>query len=310
MNWSRHMRIKVFLSAVIILATSSYCFASGSPAVKKQKTQDPGQQMADFSLSGFCDKGRKNWDISGKSADIGGESIKLNDIVGNLYGERENVKLTAAKGDVNRQDSKVHLQDNVVVTTSSGARMTTDSLDWDRKGQLVSTSDQVNINKEDIIIVAQGAKGYPDMNKVDLEKDVQVQINNPAQPGDAPKAGKEATIITCDGPLQVDYLKNIAVFSNNVKVVTKDAVIESDIMEVYFLSGGKPKTEKPSIDTVSAGAQIEKIIARGNVKINHNQNISYSDEAVYDAKDRKITLSGKPRLVIYSTEGLNASFGD
>jgi len=266
--------------------------------------------MADFSLSGFCDKGRKNWDISGKSADIGGESIKLNDIVGNLYGEREDVKLTASKGDVNRQDSRVHLQDNVVVTTSSGARMTTDSLDWDRKGQLVSTSDQVNINKEDIIIVAQGAKGYPDMNKVDLEKDVQVQINNPAQPGEAPKAEEEATIITCDGPLQVDYLKNIAVFSNNVKVVTRDAVIESDIMEVYFLSGGKPKTEKPSIDTVSAGAQIEKIIARGNVKINHNQNISYSDEAVYNAKDRKITLSGKPRLVIYSTEGLNASFGD
>jgi len=266
--------------------------------------------MGDFSLSGFCDKGKKNWDISGKSADIGGESIKLNDIVGNLYGEKETVKLTAAKGDVNRQNSQVHLQDNVVVTTSSGAKMTTDSLDWDRKGQLVSTADQVNINKEDIIIVAQGAKGYPDMNKVDLEKDVQVQINNPAQPGEEPKAQKEATIITCDGPLQVDYQKNVGIFNNNVKVVTKDAVMESDVMEVYFLSGDKAKVEKPAMDAAAAGAQIEKIIARGNVKIDHKGNVSYSDEAVYNAKDRKIILSGKPRLVIYSTEGLNASFGD
>lgn len=266
--------------------------------------------MADFSLSGFCDKGRKNWDISGKSADIGGESIKLDDVVGNLYGEKENVKLTAEKGDFNRQNSKVHLQNHVVVTTSSGARMTTDSLDWDRKGQLVSTLDPVNIRKDDIIIVAQGATGYPDLNKVDLEKDVQVEINNPARPGEAPKAAKEATVITCDGPLQVDYLKNVAVFNNNVKVVTTDAVIESDVMDVYFLSGGKPKTQKPTIDTASAGAQVEKIVARGNVKIDHKGNVSYSDEAVYNAKDRKITLSGKPRLVIYSTEGLNASFGD
>jgi len=266
--------------------------------------------MSDFSLSGFCDKGKKNWDISGKSADIGGESIKLDDIVGNLYGEKETVKLTANQGDVNRQNSQVHLQDNVVVTTSSGAKMTTDSLDWDRKGQLVSTADQVNINKEDIIIVAQGAKGYPDMNKVDLEKDVQVQINNPQEPGEAPKARREATVITCDGPLQVDYQKNVGVFNNNVKVVTVDAVIESDIMEVYFLTGDKPKPAKASADPAYAGAQIEKIIARGSVKIDHKGNISYSDEAVYNAKDRKITLSGKPRLVIYSTEGLNASFGD
>jgi LPS export ABC transporter protein LptC len=278
--------------------------------IESHKDEDTNQQMADFSLSGFCDKGSKNWDVSGRSADIGGELIKLNDVVGNLYGDKENVKMTATKGDFNRQDSKVHLQDNVVVTTSSGAKMTTDSLDWDRKGQLVSTADQVNINKEDIIIVAQGAKGYPDLNKVDLEKDVRVKINNPPDPGVAPKAPKEATTINCDGPLQVDYLKNIAIFNNNVKVIAPDAVIESDIMEVYFSTGDRSKAEKPAIDPSYAGAQIEKIIARGNVKINHNQNISYSDEAVYNAKDKKIILTGKPRLVIYSTEGLNASFGD
>ena len=59
------------------------------------------------------------------------------------------------------------------------------------------------------------------------------------------------------------------------------------------------------------GSRIEKIVARGNVKITRGENISYSDEAVYTAQDKKITLSGKPRLIIYSAEELsNASIGN
>jgi lipopolysaccharide assembly outer membrane protein LptD (OstA) len=59
------------------------------------------------------------------------------------------------------------------------------------------------------------------------------------------------------------------------------------------------------------GAKIEKIVATGNVKIMQGENISYSDEAVYDAMAKKIILSGKPKLVIYSTEELkDASSGN
>ncbi len=63
-------------------------------------------------------------------------------------------------------------------------------------------------------------------------------------------------------------------------------------------------------NTSVINSSIDKIIARGNVKIVRGENISYSDEAIYSGTDKKIVLSGKPKLVIYSAEDINASFGN
>jgi LPS export ABC transporter protein LptC len=266
------------------------------------------QQMSDFSLSGFGERGKKSWDLAGKSADIGSQVIKLNDITGNFYGADDQVQLTADKGDFDRSVGSVHLQENVVVKSSSGAVMTTDSLDWDRDKQLVSTPDRVNLNKDDIVISGQGAQGFPDLNKVDLQKDIQVQVKNAG--GEPLKPGRDI-VITCDGPMQVDYEKSIATFNNAVSVETRDGVIKADCMEVFF-SGEPGKDGSRAGDNLSAAGQerIMKIIARGNVSIVRDGNQSYSDEAVYTAADRRIVLKGRPKLVIYSEEVNSAPLGN
>jgi len=269
--------------------------------------EDP-QQMADFSLSGFAEKGRKNWDLTGKQADITAEVIKLNNIESNFYGEQENMKLTAERGDFDRLKGSLHLEKDVIITTSSGARLTTNSLNWDRKEQLVSTVDPVNIVKGGVIIDGLGARANTGLNVVNLEKDIKVQIDNSVSDG-AAKQGKVE--INCEGPLEIDYQKNLAVFNTNVKVQTSDGLIESDIMEIYFLSGKGKKNESAEAQGVDFnGAKIDKIIARGNVKITRGQNVSFSEEAVYLSRERKITLTGRPKLVIYSAEGFNASPGN
>jgi LPS export ABC transporter protein LptC len=257
--------------------------------------------MDNFSLSGFAEKGKKDWDIAGKSADIGGTVIKLNDVQSTLYGDNSTVHLTAQQGDFDRQQGKLHLEKDVVVTTSEGAKLTTDQLNWDRKGQLVSTPSQVNIEKEDMRVTGQGANARTDLNKVNLEKDVQVRI----EPG-AAVTGRDAVTIRCDGPLQIDYALNTAVFNTNVDVVTKDCRMESDTMQVFLRRSARGQHGKGTLD----GSSIEKIIARGNVKITRNDNISYCEEATYTAGDSKITLSGSPRLVIFSQEELNAPSGN
>jgi lipopolysaccharide assembly outer membrane protein LptD (OstA) len=229
-------------------------------------------------------------------------------VIGNLYGEKEDIQLTADKGDFNKLDARVHLEDNVVITTSSGTKLTTDSLDWDRKKQLVSTKDQVNIERENMITEALGAYGQPNLNKVTLEKDVKVNIN-PATNPNTTSGLKDKIIITCDGPLEINYEKNIATFKNNVKVENQDSSIYSDIMDVYFSTSDKSSAEVDS-NAIIMGSKIEKIVSRGNVKIVRGENTSYSDEAVYTAADKKIVLSGRPKLIIYSTEGLNASTGN
>ena len=77
--------------------------------------QESDQQINDFSLAGYGDRGKKSWDIAGKSADIFQEEVKLKDVDGNLYGKDENVNLTAKTGNFNKKDGKVHLEKDVVI---------------------------------------------------------------------------------------------------------------------------------------------------------------------------------------------------
>ncbi len=299
---------------LFFLTLYAVCYA------QDQMPQESDQQIMDFSLASFGEKGKKSWDLSGKSADIFQEVVKLKDVIGNLYGKEEDIKLTAEKGDFNKTQGKIHLEDNVIITTSTGAKLTTDSLDWDRKNQLVTTKDAVNIERGNMVTTASGAHGEPSLKKVSLEKDVTVNINPTADEKSQGSSVKKKIVITCDGPLQIDYDKNIAAFNNNVKVDTQDALIESDMMDVYFGKAGRGQdtSESKKADSVvgsalggnAMGSKIDKIVARGNVKITRGENVSYSDEATYNALDKKIILSGKPRLIIYSEEGMDASFGN
>lgn len=270
-----------------------------------QSQNDSDQQVQDFTLSGYADKGKRNWDIKGKSADISAESIKLNNITSNFYGEQDNVILMADTGDYNRSAGKMHLEKNVVVTISSGAKMTTDSLNWDKQNKTISTEDKVKIEKENVITTGKGAVSYPELNQASLSKDVSVDVL--PLPGKASKGkGFGKVVITCDGPLQIDYRKKTATFNKNVKVVTNDMIIHSDIMDIYFSSSDKKdspkKLENIAESSMFMGSQIDKIRAWGNVKIVRGSNVSYSDEAIYNSADNKIILSGRPKLEIASVE--------
>lgn len=277
--------------------------------------QDSDQQISEFSLSGYGEKGAKAWDLAGKTADIFTDVVKLQSVIGNLYGKDEDIKLTADSGDFNKTDGKVHLEKNVVITTTTGTKLTTDSLDWDRRGQVVTTKDYVNIQRQNMIASGKGAFGQMALKQVNLEKDVQVDILPEIKEGRVSDP-KDKTVITCDGRLEIDYDKNVAVFNDNVKVERPDSTIYSDKMDVYFTpSDKKAEVAKESNESGATpglmGNKIDKIVARGHVKVIKGENISYSEVATYTASDKKIVLTGKPKLVIYSMEEFQgAPFGN
>lgn len=262
--------------------------------------KDADQQIGDFSLSGFGDKGKKAWDLSGKSADIFSEVVKLKKVVGNNYAQADTINLTADNGDFNKQSGVVHLQDNVVITTSSGTKLTTDTLDWDRKQQIVSTLDKINLARADMNLSGQGALGQTGLKQIKLDKDVRLDI----QARDLQVNKKEKIMITCDGPLDVDYEKNIAIFNNNVKVEKSDLIIYSDKMQVYFSpkQQNNAQNNAPVQGPALISSSLDKIVASGNVRIIRGENISYSQQAIYTAIDKKITLTGKPQIIIYETK--------
>ncbi|MBL7196495.1 MAG: LPS export ABC transporter periplasmic protein LptC [Candidatus Omnitrophica bacterium] len=245
--------------------------------------EESDQKILGFSLSNYNEKNKKTWDLVGDTLEVYGNLIKLTNIKADLYGEEEDMVLTADSGIFDRTEGKLHLQDNVVIITESGAEMMTDTLDWLQNTQTVTTQDKVNIYKENMEAEGVGAVGQPNLKQVSLNKDVQVDINSESE-------GKmKKTTITCDGPLDIDYQKQEAVFNKNVKAYDGESELYADKMTAYF----DKQTKK-----------IVKIICEGNVKIMRGQDISYSDKAIYDTETQKISLIGRPKLIIYSKEGM------
>ena len=184
---------------------------------------------------------------------------------------------------------------------------------WDVKGESAEAISENRVKLDNIVASAYGEdaeavitadKGVYDRakNNVRLDKNVHATIESTQgftgsfvdgvdQKSGADKkkdkSKKSKTVITCDGEVQFDYEKNVAVFLKNVKVVNEDGVIDADRITVYL----DPETRK-----------LKEIVADGDVKIVRGENVTLSQKASYSETDKKVTLSGRPKLIL-SPEG-------
>ena len=88
--------------------------------------------------------------------------------------------------------------------------------------------------------------------------------------------------------LVADNQSKVAEFIGNVKASQGDTVIESERLKVYYGSEGQP-----SSDPENLAAQVEKIVASGNVRIRFENRLAVTQEAVYNIRAQVFTLSGK-----------------
>ena len=267
------MSKKIFLSVVAVLMSGMMLQAEDV-----SQSSNQSQEFQGFNLTGYTDAGQKKWDVQGDRADILGDVVKLTNIVAKAYGE-EQVNLTAQEGVLNKVTGKMHLEKDVVITAQNGARLTTDSLDWDREKDLVTTPDEVMIVKEGMTATGTGAVAHPNLNTAQMNEDVTVTMNTEPKEPD----GKIVTI-TCDGPLEIDYTKQMAIFNDNVVAIETDKKLLADKIEVFFDAQAK---------------QIKEMICTGHVSIIHGENTTYSEKAIYKAGEQKLTLIGQPKLILY-----------
>ncbi len=240
------------------------------------------QQFQGFNLSGYGDGGQKTWNVEGSRADVVGDTIKLTDVNARDYSQ-DPMNLTAQSGILNKASGDMHLEKDVVVTTQSGAKMTTDSLDWHKTQDLVTTNDKVILTKEGMTAEGMGAIAHPNLKTAQLNQDVTVNVEAKPQKG----MPQQPVTITCDGPLNVNYNEQHATFHNNVVAIQEDKKMTADQMDIDFDSQTK---------------QIRQLVCAGNVVIIHGQDTTYAERAVYNAGDGTIILTGQPKLVFYSEE--------
>jgi Organic solvent tolerance protein OstA len=189
---------------------------------------------------------------------------------------------------------------------------------WDVKGESAEAISETEVMLDNIVAKAYGEeaqavitadKGVYDKSKnnVRLQKNVKATIESKSgftgglvdfsgqSAGDAAKEKtadkdqkKTKTVITCDGEVLFDYEQNIAIFVNNVHVDSEDGSIIADKITVHLDPDSK---------------QMKEIIAEGNVKIKRGENLTYSEKATYDAVTKKVSLVGRPKLVLYQEGG-------
>jgi LPS export ABC transporter protein LptC/lipopolysaccharide transport protein LptA len=247
--------------------------------------QEPPQHFEGFNLEGFTKDGDKAWDVHGTKADFVGNTIELIDVDANRYGEQE-VNLKARNGVIDKVTGYIHLEDDVVITSAQGTQLRTDSLDWHKEQDLVSTEDAVKITDKEKGMEATGTglKAHPELKTAQMDKDVTVTVNTKPQSNTG-----TVIVITCDGPMEIDQQNNKGVLQDNVVAIQEDRTLKADRMEVSFDPLNK---------------QIKEIVCIGNVIIIQGENSTYSDRAVYNAMDKKLTLVGRPKLILV-TEGEN-----
>jgi LPS export ABC transporter protein LptC len=237
------------------------------------------QQLQGFNLNGYNNNGEKAWDVNGTKANISDTNIQITNVDANAYGSQQ-TNLTADHGTIDKTNGNVHLQDNVVITAKDrGTQMTTDTLDWNRNKDLVSTQDPVKIVDEQGVITGDGLMAHPNLKKAQINKNVKAKVHT--QPQGEPD--DQIITVTSDGPMQMNDATMYAVF--NIHVIAIEAStgreLHCDKMEIWFNQVTK---------------KIKKAICTGHVVAIQGPDISHADKMIYDGVSQVLTMIGRPKI--------------
>jgi len=279
------MNIKILLFMVILSLGFTVCRADETTEVSPAENAAASQQLQGFNLNGYNNNGEKTWDVNGTKADISDTNIQITNVDANFYG-KEQANLTSDHGTINKTNGNVNLKDNVVVTDEDrGTQMTTNSLDYNKNKDLVTTQDPVKIVDEQGVLTGQGMIAHPNLKKAQINKHVKAVVKT--QPQGDPDG--QTIIITSDGPMQMNQATMYAVF--NINVIAREPAtgreLDSDKMEIWFNQATK---------------KIKKAICTGHVKAIQGADISFADQMTYDGETQLLTMVGSPKI-IFVTQG-------
>lgn len=249
----------------------------------------PLKRVRDFCLFRYGKEKSERWKLVGKEAVVFDKYVNVKSLKATTYYKGSPTEIRAKNAYLNENNrEEVVLKEKVEIINGKGLRLVTDQLNWYNKHNLVETDEWVKIEKNDSIkIIAKGLEANTQLNTARLNKEINVRFQEDKT---------NVAIITCDGPLEIDYNRGIAVFNNNVKVNYPEGEIESHSAIVYF-----SKEEE---------GKVKKVIAEGRVKIVRGKNVAWAEKVTYFYENKKAILEGQPRLVIYLSEGKkNENFG-
>lgn len=279
------------LMAVLAL---SGCGRKAEKSIAATEANAPTQAMSGFTLTGYKDDGSKNWTLDGLDANVSENIVTIQQPKAVGFDAERKAYLTASIAQVDQRTRHVRLENEVTIHTSDGLWFASDLLHWIPDKDEVATDHPVRIETDHMLLRGRGFTGYTQLKQAVIADDIEMVLNpteNELSVGEA-----QQVIITCDGPLSFDYAKGIATFENNVHIKDPNGDLYSDKLVAYL--NGESHT-------------IRYAEAFGRVRIHQNQNTALSEKAIYEPDKGKITLVGKPSLLVFpeSTGGSKISLG-
>ncbi len=286
------MRARRFLALFFVpFAIGCTKGAAPKPAPPPPVISEPAEDViSTFTLVGHSEAGRKKWEVTGQTANLLAETVELSPVTAVNFGKVD-VTLTSSRGKFHKASRNVELKEDVVVITSDGARLSTDTFFWAAERGVGTTPDWVTITRPGMRVVGQGAVGHPSLKRVRLKKEITVTLVGQGaaaqKTGRGPGGGK--TVITCEGPMQVDYGRDKIRFLNQVVVRDARGTIHADRMDVTL----DPDTNR-----------VRRVACLGDVVIRQEGRISYADRADYWQPEGNLRLMGHPRIVVLAASDL------
>jgi len=104
--------------------------------------------------------------------------------------------------------------------------------------------------------------------------------------------------------LDAYHQERLVVFSGNVVATQKDKVIKADRVFVYYKKNDKVAARRTT--TMESADDLDRIEARGNVRVTQGERIVTGENAVFFNNEQKIIMTGNPVM----REGSNIIKGD
>ena len=168
------------IGALLISAIIS-CSGTDTPERSVGGTEMPDQEFTDFTTI-ESDSGIVQWILKAPVARV--YNLRKLLVTDNpeivFYDEAGNVTsvLVAEKGEYNQQSHDLTALGNVVLTSTEGFTLETESLVWLNLIEQIHTEDFVKVTKGNDVLTGYGFQGYPELKNIDIKRDVKAYLRD------------------------------------------------------------------------------------------------------------------------------------
>jgi LPS export ABC transporter protein LptC len=224
-------------------------------------------------------KGGKEWELEANYAQGYKEkgAWKMQGVTTKYFGEGENIyKVTGDSGVIELESKDMEIMGNVLMETSEGYTMKTNSVKFNSKTRQLSTKDHVSIRgpKKDgkFELEANGFSADMHTNVMDLQSDVKALR----------EVTKDKDMNIKSATAQIQGKNGIARFKKDVEVDLEGVRMTGSIAD--FIYDQKTKT-------------LKSLVMQNDVRVTDQEHFSSSDKAQVIFDKNEFILSGNPRVI-------------